>query len=89
LRVKGPVSTSWWATRPGTKFTVETLAFYALFSPGLRGLPEPARTEAIARLLSSRPELTERLEAAKEAAERERHYFSAGDYPSMPGDPDL
>jgi len=89
LRVKRPVSTSWWATRPGTKFTVETLAFYALFSPGLRGLPEPARTEAIARLLSSRPELTERLEAAKEAAERERHYFSAGDYPSMPGDPDL
>jgi hypothetical protein len=70
--------------------TVEELAFYGLFSPGLRSLPPPQRNTTIEKLLKERPELVERYESAIAEARLFRAYYSAsGDYDSMPGDPDL
>ncbi len=74
---------------PWNEVTIEELAFYALFSPGLRGLPDRDRGPAIERLLSERPELKERLREAQEKAAEQRRYLAAGEYSPMPGDPDL
>jgi hypothetical protein len=74
---------------PWEEVTVEALAFYGLFRPGLRSLPESARDDAIEILVNERPELPQQLVEAQERAAKERKYFSAGEYSSMPGDPDL
>ena len=74
---------------PWEEVTVEELAFYALFEPGIRSLPTRERAEAIAALLTRRPDLSGRLEAAKRRASTERAYFPKAEYESMPGDPDL
>jgi hypothetical protein len=74
---------------PWDEITVEALAFFGLFRPGLRSLPEVGRTEAVAQLLRERPELDERLAEARERSASERSYFAAAEYESMPGDPDL
>jgi hypothetical protein len=74
---------------PWEEVTVEGLAFYGLFRPGLRSLPEAERVIAIDLLLAQRPELTERLELSQQRVAAERAYFSRGEYKSMAGDPDL
>jgi hypothetical protein len=74
---------------PWNEVTIEELAFYALFSPGLRGMAERDRGPAIDRLLTDRPELSSRLEEAQTLAAEQRRYLAQGDYDSMAGDPDL
>ena len=74
---------------PWEEVTVERLGFFGLFRPRLRSMSEGAREEAIAALLTERPELGERLEAGQRRAALERQYLSSGEYPSMTGDPDL
>lgn len=74
---------------PWEEVTVEALAFYGLFLPGLRSLPEGSRQAAIDALATERPELPVRLASAQERAALERRSFVAGEYASMPGDPDL
>lgn len=74
---------------PWDEVTVEELGFYGLFAPGLRGMPERDRREAIDRLLNDRPELVARLEVAQERASEGRSYLARGEYTSMAGDPDL
>lgn len=75
---------------PWEEVTIEELAFYALYRPGLRGLPEAERREAIAELLAERPELSPRLEAEQErlAALRRSLGPEAG-YQAGAGDPDV
>jgi hypothetical protein len=79
---------------PWEEVTVEALGFYGLFAPGLRGLPERPRAGAVAELVARRPELPERLAAARERAALQRRSLerSAHDQDHedpMPGDPDL
>jgi hypothetical protein len=74
---------------PWEKVMVEEHAFYALFSPGLRGMSEAPRREAVARLLTERPDLPGRLKSARDRVEEQRHYLTAGEYDPMPGHPDL
>lgn len=74
---------------PWEEVTVEELAFYGLFKPGIRTLPEEERRRAVETLLSERPELRQRLEAAKLRAKEQRAYLGGGEYLSMAGDPDL
>jgi hypothetical protein len=74
---------------PWEEVTVESLAFYGLFRPGLRSLPQEPRASAITELVAERPDLPGRLAAAQERSAEQRRYFSAGEYESMPGDPDL
>lgn len=74
---------------PWEEVTVEELAFYARFLPGLRALPERDRGPAIEKLLQERPELADRLRAEQGRVEAQRGFLRGGDYPKMPGDPDL
>jgi hypothetical protein len=74
---------------PWNEVTIEELAFYGLFAPGLRALPEGERATAVERLLGERPELRGRLEEAQARAAEQRRYLAAGEYTSMAGDPDL
>lgn len=74
---------------PWEEVTVERLAFFGLFQPGIRSLSEREREVAITDLLADRPELDERLSAERERVELQRRYLSSGEYPSMAGDPDL
>ena len=74
---------------PWNEVTIEELAFYGLFAPGLRGLAEEERATAVERLLGERPELGGRLEEAQARAAEQRRYLAAGEYTSMAGDPDL
>ncbi len=75
---------------PWEEVTVEELAFYARYQPGLRGLSAAERTEQLVALGEARPELAERLDAELEQAAALRRYF-AGDtgYGGGAGDPDL
>jgi hypothetical protein len=74
---------------PWEEVTVEALAFYGRFAPGLRGLPERPRAAAVAELLARRPELPGLLAAERErAALRRRRLRGDGDGPAS-GDPDL
>jgi hypothetical protein len=74
---------------PWNEVTIEELAFYGLFVPGLRGLSERDRASAIDRLLSERPELQQRLQQARNVVAEQRRYLAAGEYAPMVGDPDL
>jgi hypothetical protein len=75
---------------PWDEVMVEELGFYALFAPGIRGLPQRERLRAIEELLANRPDLVDRYSIAIEEAQKHRIYYStSGEYPSMPGDPDL
>jgi len=74
---------------PWDEVTVEALAFYGLFRPRIRSLPEDDRAAAIAELLAQRPELDDQLEHAQERSAEQRAYFSSAEYESMTGDPDL
>jgi hypothetical protein len=74
---------------PWNELTIEELGFYALYAPGLKGMSDAARSEALAKLLRDRPELPERLKGAQAAVAEQRRYLAAGEYERMPGDPDL
>ena len=75
---------------PWEEVTVEELAFYARYWPGLRGLAQREREAALAELKLERPELAERLVAELEEAAALRTFF-AGEtgYEGGAGDPDL
>lgn len=75
---------------PWEEVTVEELAFYARYRPGLRGLADAPRRAALAALRAQRPELEERLEAEQGAVAAQRRFFAADTgYEGGPGDPDL
>ncbi|MGH2780073.1 MAG: Eco57I restriction-modification methylase domain-containing protein [Thermoleophilaceae bacterium] len=75
---------------PWEEITVEELAFYARYEPGLRALAEASRRNALAELKQRRPELEERFEEELEQAEAVRDYFRADTgYTGSAGDPDL
>ncbi len=74
---------------PWEEVTVEALAFYGLYRPDLRGLPEAARAAAIDQLVAERPELPVLLAEAQAEAATVRRYVGAGEYQAMPSDPDL
>ena len=74
---------------PWEEVTVEALAFFARYAPGMRGLAEAERQRAIDKLVEERPELGERLEAEQARSKLARGYLGSGDYASMAGDPDL
>jgi hypothetical protein len=74
---------------PWNEVTIERLAFFALFSPGLRALSESAREDAIGALLASRPDLADRLAVEQARVATEKAYLYSGEYPQMAGDPDV
>lgn len=75
---------------PWEEITVEELAFYARYEPGLRGLPEAERRPALDRLRKERPELAERLAQELRAVAALRAFFGADTgFTGGPGDPDL
>lgn len=75
---------------PWEEVTVEELAYYALFKPGLRALPAAERNTAIEELKAERPELAERLSAEQKRLAKLREYLGpASGYASGAGDPDV
>ena len=74
---------------PWEEMTVERLAFYARYSPGIRALPAGERELAIADLEAARPDLPQRLQVEQDRFGQLRKYFADSEYESMPGDPDL
>ena len=74
---------------PWEEVTVEELAFYARYRPGLRALAQAPRRAAVVELLGERPELAERLADEQARVARLRGFFgSASGYASSVGDPD-
>lgn len=75
---------------PWEEVVIEELAFYALYRPGLRSLPETQRRAEIEALRASRPELPELLEAWRERLKALRDYLSpTGGFEGSAGDPDV
>jgi hypothetical protein len=74
---------------PWEEVTVERLAFFAQFEPGLRAKNEANRETAINALLLERPELETQLSDEKDRVATEKSYLYSGEYPRMAGDPDL
>jgi hypothetical protein len=75
---------------PWEEVVIEELAFYALYRPGLRSLPDAERRKEIDLLRAERPELEPRLQALREALAAMRSYLAtSGDYAAGAGDPDL
>lgn len=75
---------------PWEEVTVEELAFYARYQPGLRALPAGPRSEALAQLKAERPELADELESeGKRAAEMRTYLASSAPGAVSAGDPDL
>ncbi len=76
---------------PWEEVTVEELAFYARYSPRLRGLSEGPRNEALATLKAARPELAEELQREQARVGLLKGFLGpAGGYSATPGsDPDL
>ena len=74
---------------PWEEVTVEELAFYGLYMPGLHGLSDRERKRAIAELVAERPDLPALIEEVRQRAEVERGALAAGEYQSTKGDPDL
>jgi hypothetical protein len=74
---------------PWDEVIVDDLQFYGLFAPGLRGLAEAPRQEAIRQLLADRPELVTRLEREKASMATQRAFLRQSDFYRMPGFPDL
>lgn len=75
---------------PWEEVTVEELAFYARFSPRLRGLAAEPREAALVALKRRRPELAERLAHEQQRTARLRAFLGpSGGYNGSVGDPDL
>lgn len=75
---------------PWEEVTVEELAFYARYQPGLRALPERSRRTELERLVERRPELVELYEQEADRSQAMRDFFAADTgYEGGAGDPDL
>ena len=75
---------------PWEEVTVEELAFYARYSPRLRGLSATERDSALAVLKATRPELGEELHLEQERIAVLKRWLSRqGGYTNTSGDPDL
>ncbi|HEX5467672.1 MAG TPA: DNA methyltransferase, partial [Gaiellaceae bacterium] len=75
---------------PWEEVTVEELAFYARYKPGLRALAETERNEQIAALKVERPELEAQLVEERRRVELLKQYFyGETGYERGDGDPDL
>ena len=75
---------------PWEEVTVEELAFYGLYQPGLRSLPEEERRGTIELLKRERPELPERLAGEQERLAKLRSYFGPeSGYTTGASDPDV
>jgi hypothetical protein len=75
---------------PWDEVTVERLAFFGRYLPGLRGLPQREREHALAVLLRERPELERRFEQERDRLARLRAYFGPkSGYEGGAGDPDV
>lgn len=74
---------------PWDEVIVDDIQFYGLFAPGLRGLAEGPRQEAVRQLLAQRPELVARLEREKALMATQRAYLRQCEFYRMPGFPDL
>lgn len=75
---------------PWEEVTVEELAFYARYRPGIRALPATARTAAIEELKEERPGLVGELAAEQERLGKLRGYLGpAAGYTGGAGDPDV
>ncbi len=75
---------------PWEEVTVEELAFYARYYPGLRGLPAGPRAAELSRIKAERPELAEELRSEQERMALLRRFLGpAGGYAGTAGDPDL
>lgn len=75
---------------PWEEVTVEELAFYARYQPGLRGLSAVARERELVLLKERRPELAARLTSERMRSAKLRAYFGADTgYVGGAGDPDL
>ena len=74
---------------PWEEVTIEELAFYARYRPGLRGMAQAPRAAALTELVDLRPELVERLAGEQDRVAALRRYFGpASGYMSTAGDPD-
>jgi hypothetical protein len=75
---------------PWEEVTIEELAFYARYAPGLRALPQRERERTLDELRGQRPELADRLADEQAGLEALRRFFAADTgYAGGPGDPDL
>lgn len=75
---------------PWEEITVEELAFFARYEPGLRALSEGERDRALASLKEHRPELADRLADERgRVAALKRFFGSDTGYIGSSGDPDL
>ena len=74
---------------PWEEVTIEKLAFYSMYRPGLNSLREREREAAVARLIRERPDLENRFRARQDRLQIQRRALAAGDYEPMGGDPDL
>ncbi|HSW29067.1 MAG TPA: hypothetical protein VLH75_06155 [Longimicrobiales bacterium] len=75
---------------PWEEATLEEDAFWARHFPGLRSRPQREQEELKRQYRAERPDLAERFEAEKNAADALRRALNAGAYPGMgTGDPDL
>lgn len=75
---------------PWEEVTVEELAFYARYSPRLRGLAAVEREAALAAIRAARPELAEELRSEQaRVAVLKRWLGPDGGYRRTAGDPDL
>ena len=75
---------------PWEEITLDEDKWWAREQPGLTGLPEKEKAEAIRKLMRERPELGIALKHGKSVAQRERRIAKAMAMPTMrKGDPDL
>ncbi len=75
---------------PWEEVVVEELAFYALYRPGLRSMPEAQRKAEVSAIKAERPELQVLLESSRAGLKTLREYLGpdAG-YQASTGDPDV
>jgi hypothetical protein len=75
---------------PWEEIKVEVLAFFGLYRPGLRSMPEAERKDEIEKLKTLYPELVERFDAEQKRILAMRGYLGpAGGYEGTAGDPDI
>jgi hypothetical protein len=74
---------------PWEEVTIEELAFYARYMPGLRGMSAGPRKAALDDLKQERPELAAELDRERKRLARLRNFLGPdGGYVGSPGDPD-
>jgi hypothetical protein len=74
---------------PWEEVTIEELAFYTRYQPGLRALAPAPRRAAVAELLERSPELAQRLVDEQARAAQLRGFFGpTSGYATSAGDPD-